>query len=60
MNAGTFIALLAVLLLVGFAVRSIIKDKREGKASCGCSIGGCSGCSGCAACASRGNCGKKA
>lgn len=39
MNFSTFAVLLIVLLLIGFAVRSIYKNKKEGKC--------CSGCSGC-------------
>lgn len=38
MNFGTLIALAAVLLVVGGAVYSVLKNKKKG---------GCSGCSGC-------------
>ena len=38
---GTFAVLLVVVLIAGLAARSIIKDKKSGKACAGCS--GCSG-----------------
>ena len=42
---GTAIVLLAVLAAVGFAVRSMIKDKKAGKSlQCG---GDCKHCGGC-------------
>ncbi|MCI8831915.1 MAG: FeoB-associated Cys-rich membrane protein [Lachnospiraceae bacterium] len=41
MNFSTFLILLIILLLVGFAVRTIYKNKKEGKCCSGCS--GCSG-----------------
>ncbi|MBR4626313.1 MAG: FeoB-associated Cys-rich membrane protein [Ruminococcus sp.] len=44
---GTFIVLLIVLLVVGLAMFSIIRDKRSGK-------GGCS--HGCQNCAMHGQC----
>jgi len=47
---GTVIVFLIVLLVVGLAVYSIIRDKRSGK-------GGCS--HGCTGCAMQGKCHKK-
>lgn len=41
---GTFIVGAVVLLAVAAAIKSIIKDKGSGKASCG---GDCSHCKGC-------------
>ncbi|MGN0394079.1 MAG: FeoB-associated Cys-rich membrane protein [Coprococcus sp.] len=42
---GTVIAVLAVLILCFFAVRSMVKDKKTGKSiQCG---GNCSKCKGC-------------
>ncbi|MEE0675833.1 MAG: FeoB-associated Cys-rich membrane protein [Ruminococcus sp.] len=46
-NRGTIIAGTIVLLIIAGAVRSIIKNKRQGKGSCGC---------GCANCALNGKC----
>ena len=50
------IAVAAVLLLiVGLALRRMIRNRKAGKSSCGCdcascpSCGSCAGCSGCAA-----------
>ena len=42
MNIGTFIVLIIVALIMGFAIRKVIKDKRSGKT--------CSSCSSCSAC----------
>ena len=38
---GTIITLVVVAGLVGLAVRSIIKDKKSGKGSCGGNFGPC-------------------
>ena len=38
---GTIITLVVVAGLVGLAVRSIIKDKKSGKGSCGGNCGQC-------------------
>ena len=38
---GTFITLVVVVGLVGLAVRSMIKDKKSGKGSCGQCKGHC-------------------
>ena len=40
---GTFITLVVVVGLVGLAVRSMIKDKKSGKGSCGGNGGQCKG-----------------
>ena len=39
-NIGTIIVLVAVAFISGFAVYSMLKDKKSGKSSCG----SCSGC----------------
>ena len=46
-NLINIVLVLAVALLVFVLVRSLIRDKRAGKSSCG---GSCSGCGGCSAC----------
>ena len=46
-NIGTIIVSLILLIIVGFAVRSLISNKNNGKSSCGC---------GCANCPSAGIC----
>ena len=46
-NIGTIIVSLILLIIVGFAVRSLISNKKNGKSSCGC---------GCANCPSAGIC----
>lgn len=45
-NLSTIAIGLVVLLLIFLAMRSIWRDKKQGK-SCGSCPGGCSGCSGC-------------
>ena len=45
-NAGTIIVCALVLAAAALAVRALIRNKKQGKAPCGC---GCSGCAGCAA-----------
>lgn len=41
---GTIVVLAALVLIVALIVRSMIKDKKSGKSSCG---GDCSHCRGC-------------
>lgn len=50
MNAGDVIILLIVALCIFFAVRSIVKQRKKGGCSCGCS--------GCNACPNSMNCNK--
>ena len=40
-NIATIITLLVVAILVFLAIFSIIKSKKAGKSSCGCSCSGC-------------------
>ena len=45
------IALIAVLvLIVGLLLRGMIRDKKLGKTSCGCSCADCGGCCACGHC----------
>ena len=44
---GTFLVGCAVLGCVAFAVRSIVGNKKKGKASCGGDCGSCKGCNFC-------------
>ncbi|MCR5096632.1 MAG: FeoB-associated Cys-rich membrane protein [Erysipelotrichaceae bacterium] len=37
MNLASFLTALTVLLIVAVMIRSLIKEKKEGKCSCGCS-----------------------
>ena len=46
-NAGTIIVLAIVCALVFLAFRSIWKDKKNGRHSCGGNCGACGACSGC-------------
>lgn len=50
LNAGTILVVLILAVIVGLVVRSILRDKKAGKSSCG---------AGCAHCAMRGSCHKK-
>ncbi len=43
-NGGTIIVGAIVLVIIFFAVRSILNDKKEGKLTCG---GNCAGCQAC-------------
>lgn len=49
-NWGTILAVAILALIVGFAIRTVVKDKKTGRSSCG---------AGCAGCAMRGACHKK-
>ncbi len=40
-NAGTILVSLVLVLLVAFIVRGLIRDKREGRSSCGGDCGCC-------------------
>lgn len=45
MNIGTCIVLILLITVVALAARTMIRDKKSGKACSGCA-GGCSGCGG--------------
>ena len=51
-NWINIIVFAVVVLVVGLVIRSMIRDKRAGKSSCGGSCGSCAGCAGCSACRS--------
>ena len=40
-NVGTILTGLVLILVVGLVVRSMIRDKRSGKSSCGGNCGAC-------------------
>jgi hypothetical protein len=42
MNLGSWVILAVLVLCVALAIRSIVRDHKNGKGSCG----GCTGCSG--------------
>ena len=44
-NLGTILISLGLLAVVALIIRSQIRQKKQGKHTCGCS-GGCAGCSG--------------
>lgn len=48
-NWGTLLIGTALLLIVGAAVRSMLKSRKKAKSSGGCSCG-CAGCSLCGSC----------
>ena len=49
------IVLVAVIVLItGLLIRSMVRDKKAGKSSCGGNFASCGACSGCSAC---GTCG---
>ena len=46
MNAGTILTLLVLALILGLAIRSLVRDKKAGKSSCGGSCASCGLCAG--------------
>ena len=45
------IVLVAVIVLItGLLIRSMVRDKKAGKSSCGGNCASCGACSGCSAC----------
>ncbi len=50
---GTVAVILLVAAVVGFAVYSIVRDRKQGKSSCGC---GCATCPMSGSCSTSGNC----
>ncbi len=50
-NLGTILVVLVLLVIVGFIIRNLIKNKKAGQTSCGC---------GCEHCAMRDSCHQKA
>ena len=53
-NLINIVLVAVIVLVVGFLLRSMIRDKKAGKSSCGGSCGSCAGCAGCSACRSPG------
>ena len=47
-NFVNLVIVAALVLIVGFAVRGMIRDRKAGKSSCGCSCASCSACGSCA------------
>lgn len=47
MNIGTILISLVLLAVVGLIIRSMIRQKKQGKSSCG---GNCAACAACGAC----------
>ncbi len=51
-NIANIVVIAVILLVVGLAVRSLVRDKKAGKSSCGCNCASCGACSGgCGGCA---------
>ena len=46
-NIGTILISLVLLAVVALITRSMMRDKKQGKSSCG---GNCAGCAACGAC----------
>ena len=46
-NIGTILISLVLLAAVALIIRSMMRDKKQGKSSCG---GNCAGCAACGAC----------
>lgn len=49
-NFATLLVLIAIGIYVALSIKSIIKNKKEGKLSCGGCCGSCTGCGSCNAC----------
>ena len=43
-----------IVMAVGLVIRALVRDRKAGKAPCGCSCGGCDGS--CAGCSLHGAC----
>ena len=50
-NLATIVILFAFSLIIAFVLVGMIRARKQGKSSCGCS--GCAGCAGCASCPSE-------
>ena len=51
-NIGTILINLLLLAAVALIIRSMMRDKKQGKSSCG---GNCAGCAACGACHNKSN-----
>ena len=51
-NIGTVLISLVLLAVVALIIRSMMRDKKQGKSSCG---GNCAGCAACGACHNKSN-----
>lgn len=51
-NIGTILISLLLLAAVALIIRSMMRDKKRGKSSCG---GNCAGCAACGACHNKSN-----
>ncbi len=51
-NIGTILISLLLLASVALIIRSMMRDKKQGKSSCG---GNCAGCAACGACHNKSN-----
>ena len=47
-NLVNLVIVAALVLIVGFAIRSMIRDRKAGKSSCGCNCASCGACGSCA------------
>lgn len=46
-NWGTLLISAALVIVVALVIWSMVRGKRQGKSSCGCSCGSCGGCGAC-------------
>ena len=53
-NLINMVLIAVIVLVVGFLIRGMIRDKKAGKSSCGGNCASCGACGGCSAC---GKCG---
>ncbi len=49
-NLINIVLITAIALITGLLIRSMIRDKKAGKSSCGGNCASCGVCSGCSAC----------
>ena len=45
-NLANIVIIVILAFVVGLAVRSMIRNKKAGKSSCGCDCGSCGACAG--------------
>ena len=47
-NLVNLVIVAVLVLIVSFAIRSMIRDRKAGKSSCGCNCASCGACGSCA------------
>ncbi len=56
-NLINIVLIAVIMLIVGLLIRSMIRDRKAGKRSCGGNCAGCGACSTCSGCSACSKCG---